>query len=217
MDAMSRRGVGLHDLLLWGVMIVSCSAVIAWAMLRPTDAGTGVAEDEAVDAIEHPPAPRILLTDQDGEAFDSESLAGEVWVVDFIFTNCAGPCPYMTERMRDLQREFGEAGLRLVSVSVDPNRDTPEALRAYAAAYGADVESWTFLTGEYEVIQALAAEGFRLSVLRGEGSSQVHSGPIVHSTRIVLVDREGRMVGAYIATDADGFEALRAHLRELLD
>jgi len=131
--------------------------------------------------------PDFELTDQQGRRFEGRSLEGHVWVVDFVYTTCQGPCPRMTSHMRAVQNETGH-DVRMVSFTVDPDNDTPPVLEAYARKFGADESRWSFLTGSKETLNALGRDAFHLGSV-GNG--------IDHSTRFVLVDRKGRIRGYY--------------------
>ncbi len=126
------------------------------------------------------------LVAQSGEPFDSSVLRGKIWVADFIFTNCQGPCPRMTTLMRRLQERAPDA--LLVSFTVDPARDTPPVLTDYARRFQADTRTWHFLTGEPAELHRLSREVFKLGNVDGQ---------LDHSTRFVLVDRAGRIRGYY--------------------
>lgn len=161
-------------------------------------------------------APKFQLTDQKGNVFTSESLAGHVWVADFIFTRCAGPCPLMTQNMKNVHDEFSDAeGLRFVSITVDPEHDTPDVLRKYARRFKADSERWFFLTGDRETIFDLSVKGFKLAAAPAEDASDP-SHPIVHSQRYVLVDGEGNIRRYYNGLETADQDALRRDLRRLL-
>ncbi|MBI3317821.1 MAG: SCO family protein [Candidatus Omnitrophica bacterium] len=191
----------------WGFLVIVLASVAAGAVsgLSPAQRPLpGV-------AVFHEPVAGFLLTDQTGGPFGSENLRGKVWIADFIFTSCAGTCPGMTERMRLLQGRLpGE--IKLVSISVDPRRDTPEALARYAKAHQADSARWHFLTGPGEAIQRLAREGFHLGISEGETREE----PIIHSVRFALVDRKGALRGLYDASDPPALERLIADARALL-
>lgn len=156
--------------------------------------------------------PNFSLIDAGGAQVGLADLRGHVWVVDFIFTNCAGTCPIMTTAMSELQSEITKRGMdnvRLVSISVDPERDTPDVLARFAEGYGADRRRWYFLTGNGEAIQQLANKGFRLSAAIGGSEDE----PIIHSNRFVLVDRQAAIRGYYDGTDE---KAVRKLLRDLV-
>lgn len=155
-------------------------------------------------------APDFTLVERSGKRIARSDLLGRVWVADFIFTSCAGPCPIMTGRMADLQDALQRRGMdvMLVSFSLDPLRDTPDVLATYARRHGANADRWWFLTGDDEAsVHTMVAKGFRLSVDRARDA-----GPIIHSTHFVLVDRLGR-IRAYHEGIADEF--LHVMLRDI--
>jgi protein SCO1/2 len=138
--------------------------------------------------------PEFQLISQTGEPFDRQALIGKIWVADFIFTHCSGPCPRMSAQMRRVQTAVAELpDVRLVSFSVDPERDTPTVLAAYATRYQAQPGRWFFLTGDQKTLDALDRRAFMLGNVDGK---------LEHSTRFVLVDRQGRIRG-YYGTDQD--------------
>lgn len=152
--------------------------------------------------------PDFNLTGQAGQPAGLGDLKGKVWIADFIFTRCPGPCPRMTARMSDLQRELvREADLRLVSISVDPEFDTPEVLATYAAQFHADPTRWLFLTGEKAKIHELAKSGFLVG-----GVDDV----MLHTTRFVLVDRAARVRGYYDSGDKESLQKILRDARKLL-
>lgn len=148
------------------------------------------------------------LTERNGQSVGLTDLRGKVWVADFIFTSCAGPCPIMSRRMADLQQKWSkENGLRLVSISVDPERDTPAVLQKYADQYGAHPKRWLFLTGDMVVITDLAVNGFKLGSIEDA---------IYHSTKFALVDRLGQIRGYYDGTSLDEVNQLVGDIRQVL-
>jgi len=151
--------------------------------------------------------PDFSLTAQTGRPFDSRALAGKIWVANFMFSSCTGPCPRMSSQIRRLGLDLRDLPqVRFISFTVDPARDTPTALAAYASRYQADPSRWLFLTGPRAELERLDRGAFRL----GEGD-----GSLMHSTRLVLVDGRGRIRG-YYPTDEDGaIERLAAGLRRL--
>lgn len=137
----------------------------------------------------------FTLTDQNGEPFGMKDLEGHIWIADFFFSNCPGPCPRMSTLMGEIQAQTKDVeGLRIVSITVDPERDTPEAMKAYGERYGAIDGRWYFLTGPRELLHRLAREDFKLFDV--DGSLQ-------HSTRFALIDRKGQIRGFY-TTGLDG-------------
>jgi protein SCO1/2 len=140
------------------------------------------------------------------------TLEGKVWIADFIFTHCEGTCPDMTGMMRKLQTRL-PAEARLVSFTVDPTRDTQEALKQYAKGIGADTNRWLFLTGSRDALYKLCREGFKLPVADTEGTE---AEPIAHSTRFVLIDQKGQIRGYYSLEDETTPDAITAAVRRLL-
>ena len=173
---------------------------------------TGVRwQSEPVKLLNGGLAPAFSLIDQQGRPFTSASLQGKVWVADFIFTACPGQCLLMTDQLAGLQRMFPmDSRVQFVSFSVDAAHDSPDVLTAYAVRYGADLR-WHLLTGDGAAIERLSREGFRLAAA-GDGKD-----PIVHSTRLVLVDAQGRLRGYYDAASALEMVRLRRAMRQLLD
>jgi protein SCO1/2 len=142
--------------------------------------------------------PSYTLVDSTGRAFGSSDLAGQVYVVNFIFTRCASICPELTRAMAALERRYDEekvSGVHLVSISVDPDHDTPERLAEYASSQGLDTSRWSFLTGERGQIAALLLGGFRVPM--GEPETLNDLIDIAHTGKLVLVDRKGGIRGYY--------------------
>lgn len=151
--------------------------------------------------------PGFQLTAQDGRPFDSRALAGKVWVADFIFTNCPGPCPMMSSRMRQIQSATADlADVRLVSFTVDPEHDTPPVLAAYGSHFLAQPGRWFFLTGAESRLNDVGLNSFHLNRI---------DGTLDHSTRFTLVDRQGRIRGYYAFGDDDFPKRLIADVRRL--
>ena len=173
-------------------------------------------------AAETPPIygelPAFALTAHDGRPVTRESMAGKVWVADFIFTRCLGQCPQMTARMLDLQRWLGaegDKGVRLVSFSVDPEYDTPEVMTRYAKDKGADTSRWTFVTGTRKALYDLSNNGFHLGV-DDKPTTASQEEPIVHSNRFILVDGAGRIRGYYVAFEPEDISRLHRDLAAVL-
>lgn len=156
--------------------------------------------------------PSFQLTNQDGQPFGSTQLVGKIWIADFIFTSCPGPCPMVSSRMSELQKPLEKTDVHLVSFTVDPEKDTPDVLRGYAEKLNAQASRWDFLTGSKATIYDLSKNGFKLAV--SDGSEE--AGVPVHSTRVVLVDRHGEIRGYYEATAADAVTKLIADTNHLL-
>lgn len=172
------------------------------------------------------PAPEFALLDQRGDTLRSADLDGIVWVASFVFTNCTGVCPTITAKMAQLRDTLdagdpAEEAVRLVSITVDPGRDTPEVLSRYAERFGGSPpERWAFLTGSSpEDVRRLIQEGFRLSaVLDTTMAGHEHANyQVQHTPRFALVDRRGMVRGTYSATEPAAYDQLLADLRVLVD
>ena len=154
--------------------------------------------------------PPFQLTDQNGQPFGTQQLLGKIWIADFVYSTCPGPCPMISSRMSETQKPLRETDVKLVSFSVDPEHDTPAVLRDYATRFKAEPDRWHFLTGDKNTIYRLSRDGFKLATDDGGAA-----GPI-HSTRMVLVDRSNVIRGYYDATDADAVTRLLADVAHLL-
>lgn len=151
----------------------------------------------------------FVLTERSGARVGRHDLLGRVWIANFIFTRCAGPCPKMTAAMKNLETALGGQDVRLVSFSVDPEFDTPERLRFYADRFGAGAQSWFFLTGDKDVIYRLSRQHFMLGLTETpEKEREAGDQGIMHSTRFALVDKEGRVRGYYESTEPDSLQRL---------
>lgn len=152
--------------------------------------------------------PEFVLTDQTGARFDSSPvLDGHVWVADFMFTNCPGPCPRMSAQMRQVQTALAPNDVKMISLTVDPRRDSPETLKIYASRYSARPGVWFFLTGDMDTLQHLDRDVFKLGDIDGS---------LDHSTRFVLVDRKERVRGFYLTEEPDAIARVIADAKLLV-
>lgn len=160
--------------------------------------------DSEFIAVAEPVAP-FTLTDQMGQEFSSEELAGKVWLGAVFFANCPGPCFRENQAIADILKEIGDPDFIAVSLTCDPANDTPDALRRYADRFQADVGRWKFLTGDMETITRVGQGLFKLPVEVG-----------VHAEKGVVFDRQGRLRGGYSLTDPKRVELLKKLIREVL-
>lgn len=161
------------------------------------------------------PAPAVMepgaecipftLTAQDGEPFDSASLAGKVWLASVFFSNCPGPCFRENQAVAGILQKIDDPDLVAVSITCDPDTDTPDVLRRYADRFEADPARWKFLTGDFALIKKLANESFLLPAEVG-----------VHSERGVVFDRQGRIRGSYHLLQEDRVALLEKLIRDVL-
>ena len=158
--------------------------------------------------------PEFSLTEANGATLRRADLLGKVWIASFLFTRCGETCPMMMRHEVRLQADLPlRDDLRLVSFSVDPVWDTPKVLTDYAHTFGADQGRWLFLTGDRKQIYHLTIDGFRLAA---QGADPAKEMPILHSTKLVLVDRHGAIRGYYDSTDEDELQKLVRDVRQVL-
>lgn len=147
-------------------------------------------------------APDFALENFDGRTIRTQDLAGKAWAVCFIFTTCGGPCPAMTEVMKLIQENTSDIpNFRLVTITVDPDRDVPAALKEYAKEHGADTSRWYFLRGTKDATRLVENVGFKL----GNPNNLLE-----HDERITLVRPDGRIFGYYLAAGPNRAAAWRA-------
>ncbi|MGF2615812.1 SCO family protein [Rossellomorea vietnamensis] len=154
-------------------------------------------------------------TNQNNETVSLEDLKGKVWLAAFIFTNCDTVCPPMTYNMTLLQEELQEKGIedyQIVSFSVDPEVDTPEALSEYISKYDADTSKWDLVTGySQDHISKFAEKSFKSLVADDPNSDQV-----VHQTSFYLVNQEGRTVKSYSGYEDVPFDQIALDMEALI-
>ena len=145
----------------------------------------------------------FALTERNGQTVTKADLLGRPWVVAFIFTRCAGPCPRVTGQMKLLQDYIQKSGLdvRLVTISVDPKFDTPEVLTRYADSFKADPQMWYFLTGDRDEIYRLIRKDFRMPVGEQTTAGAASGYEVLHTTNILQLDEQGRVRGKYDSLD----------------
>jgi cytochrome oxidase Cu insertion factor (SCO1/SenC/PrrC family) len=196
---------------LWAIVVVAMIALVASRSAARRD--SQIQSDPSTPTKFEPlfASPTFELTDQNGKPFKRADLIGNVWIADFVFTHCAGPCPIMTSKLADVQKQVDRADVKLVSFSVDPERDTPAVLKEYAQRFGADESRWTFLTGDKRVIYDTAA-AMKITAVPATADA-----PIIHSELFLLVNRTGDVVGIYHSNDESQMKQLIADTRELAE
>src|SRR5262245_22564379 len=175
--------------------------------------------------------PTFALLDQDSTPFSSNELAGRVWIASFVYTNCPDFCPLITKHMADLRDELkrdGDLGkARLLSITVDPARDTPGVLHAYAQKFGAAKPDWVFLTGSPETVIPLIKNGCHLTALHQNAADTTHHPhtvdtlpakyTVAHTDRLVLIDKKGQVRATYQTSDPESLQQLRKDVKRLLE
>ena len=211
------------------ILVVGVGLGLAIRSLRqsPVSAGPGPEDvvftndgfdpDLTIDAADvensepsHPPEDeqwlsRFELTERSGATVTSDQLLGQPYLVSFFFTTCPSICIQQNQKLQELQQEFEDQGVRFVAISCDPETDTPERLREYAARFGADEHQWLFMTGDLTYIRRVGAEVYQLPVDQK-----------FHTERFVLVDAEGKIEGYYNWPEPRQFEKLKEKVSEMI-
>jgi protein SCO1 len=152
--------------------------------------------------------PVFQLTDQNDHKFDSsQTLQSTIWIADFMFTNCPGPCPRMSSQLKQAQTYLSGTGIKLISFTVDPAHDTPQVLFDYGRHFDARQGTWYFLTGPRQTMQTLSRDAFKLADV---------DDTLDHSIRFVLVDRKSRIRGYYLSSEPHIVDQLVADAKALL-
>ena len=207
-------------LLLLGVSVLSLGIILGtffWLKLAPRPGLTGWAAKPLEGLQRYGSVPQFSLVERSGKAITLADLRGSIWIADFIYTTCQDTCPMQTAEMAQLQKEWKDReGLKLVSFSVDPEKDTTAVLSRYADRYKADGQRWLFLTGAKEEISRLVQAGFRLSAVALPGDGNVGS-VIMHSPRFVLIDKQAEIRGYYDSRDPQALQQLKADVETLIN
>lgn len=155
------------------------------------------------------------FTERSGETVTKQDLLGKPWIVSFIFTRCAGPCPKVSGQMSLLQDALADDDVRLVTMTVDPDYDTPAVLKRYAEAYGADPQKWLFLTGDKDTLYGYIGKEFLQTVEEMQGEDRKPGFEVLHTTNLMLVDAKGVVRGKYNAQSPEEMAKLKRDVRKL--
>jgi cytochrome oxidase Cu insertion factor (SCO1/SenC/PrrC family) len=206
--------------LLLGVSILGLGIILGtffWLKFVPRPGLTGWDAKPLEGLQRYGSVPQFSLVERSGKATTLADLRGSISITDFIYTTCQDTCPMQTAEMAQLQEQWKDrAGLKLVSFSVDPERDTTEVLSRYANRYKADAQRWLFLTGAKEEITRLVQEGFRLSAVALSSDSNKDS-VIMHSPRFVLIDKQAEIRGYYDSRDPQAMQRLKKDAASLMN
>lgn len=172
--------------------------------MRMAEQAREQALDSATD-VDLGPVGDFTLTERDGTRVSRDDLMGKVWVASFVFTCCTTQCPQISGTMAQLHQELAnDADARLVTFTVDPERDTPEKLKKYADSFGADAKRWLFLTGDRDDLYKLIEKSFHLSVRQNEGAARTPGNEVLHDFHVVVVDRRGHVRAFFDGRRVDG-------------
>ena len=206
--------------LLLGVSVLGLGIILGtffWLKFAPRPGLTGWDAKPLEGLQRYGSVPQFSLVERSGKATTLADLRGSIWIADFIYTTCQDTCPMQTAEMAQLQEQWKDrSGLKLVSFSVDPEKDTTEVLSRYANRYKADAQRWLFLTGAKEEISRLVQEGFRLSAVALSSDSNKDS-VIMHSPRFVLIDKHGEIRGYYDSRDPQAMQRLKKDAASLMN
>ncbi|MGJ8635493.1 MAG: SCO family protein [Phycisphaerales bacterium] len=159
--------------------------------------------------------PEFELVDRHGEPITHEVLDGQYTVVDFFFTSCPLWCPGMTQSMYQVQQATYGTDLRFMSISIDGDVDTPEAIDGYATRYRCDEERWDYATGDPEIVANLVKDGLKFDL--GDPNDTEDAGRLInHPTRLILLGPDRRVVGLYRYDDPDAVDELIADALKLV-
>jgi protein SCO1/2 len=159
----------------------------------------------------------FTFTERSGRKVTKADLLGYPWLISFIFTRCAGPCPKVSGRMSDLQRLLAGTHVRLVTLTVDPDFDKPDVLNRYAQSFGADTNRWLYLTGDKEKTYRLINESFKMPVKELTGPDREPGYEVLHSVNILRVNEKGVVVAKYNALDDVDIVRLEHDLAPYID
>jgi cytochrome oxidase Cu insertion factor (SCO1/SenC/PrrC family) len=207
-------------LLLLGVSVLSLGIILGtffWLKLAPRPGLMGWDAKPLEGLQRYGSVPQFSLVERSGKTTTLADVRGSIWIADFIYTTCQDTCPMQTAEMAQLQEQWKDrAELKLVSFSVDPEKDTTAVLSRYADRYKADAQRWLFLTGAKEEIGRLVQEGFKLSAVPvvNAGSSE---SVIMHSPRFVLIDKQTEIRGYYDSRDPQALQRLKADVATLIN
>jgi protein SCO1/2 len=202
--------------LVWGGLLLIIAGIIGtylWNNLRPARTDTAYPLPVYGQLVD------FTLTNQFGQNVSLATFRDQLWLADIIFTRCAGPCPRMTKLMSELQAALPAKGpVKLVSLTTDPDFDTPSILKIYGTRFNADFQRWSFLTGDKRQIRRVAVDGLKLVLV--EKPQDVRETPedlFVHSEMITLIDTQGRLRGIYETTEPESKERILAAVTTLLN
>jgi protein SCO1 len=199
-------------LMFWlATLLVFAGSLLVWTLAKnrgPIAPGGAVQVPDKDAAAAPPKLQEFELLDQTGKRVSSHDFDGQIWAGSFFFASCPSTCYNQNIKLQQLHAKYAERGLRLVSITCDPGKDTPVALAGYASRFNADPATWKFLTpadGDMQYIQRIANDYFQVAV-----------GPETHTDRVMLFDREGKQLGAYSVLNAPQFRELDERIDQAL-
>ncbi|MCH2124648.1 MAG: SCO family protein [Pirellulaceae bacterium] len=197
------------------IFLLFCGAMIVWfvAQRKPIDGHSGTLHstiDDDYPGKDEDWIDDFTLTERSGQEFESESMAGNVWVTSVFFSVCRASCYQQNELVMRLHKEFGDRGVKFMSLTCDPIRDTPAVLSAYARQFNADDTEWVFLTGHEIYLRRVAGERFQLA-----SANDATQGP-THSDRFAVVDKWGKIRGHFLWQDPENVVKMKLLIEQLI-
>lgn len=225
-----KKAISVGQKIFWGLVaiaLVAFAAGVVWTWQERGIRQGGFQEKFLLEGLKvYGTVPDFSLIERSGRKVGLADLKGKVWVGQFFYTECRDICPLTVPQMGLLQLEYlndpeFRSDIRLVSITVSPEHDTPQVLAKFAERFSADPELWLFLTGDKAAIYRLAQQGFKLGIGEQENPEEVkkktgEEKDIFHSSRLILVDRKAQIRGYYSGIDAEAMVRLRKDLRKLL-
>jgi protein SCO1/2 len=201
--------------LVWGFLLIITAAIFCaflWSKLRQRGVNPGKPLSVYGQVAD------FALTNQLGRRVSLADLRGQVWVADIVFTQCAGPCPIMTQRISELQSAVPASDpVKFITLTTDPDFDTPEVLKRYGEHFHADSNRWWFLTGTKPQIAGLARDSLKLTAIPKDPAEQESEVDLfIHSTIFVIVDKQGRFRGVFESLEPGVQAQIMAAINRLL-
>jgi protein SCO1 len=200
---------------LWAVVFVVL--YLKWQQRQQTvaDSGTAIVDPRPTPVFQSWEVPDFKLSECRGRTVGKSDLLGRPWVASFLFTRCRESCPRVRAQLRLLKDRIGKTGARLVTITVDPEHDTPAVLKRHAAELNAEPDRWMFLTGKQKEIYDLIEHGFQMSVMQNTGTNRRPGDEVSHSQYVLLIDAKGFVVGRYDGTSEIEMAKLERAIRNL--
>jgi cytochrome oxidase Cu insertion factor (SCO1/SenC/PrrC family) len=200
--------------MVWGAMALTLLAILLAFVLRQI-------REKAVRSLLFPtglPLADFTLTNQLGQPVSLRDLKEQVWIANIIFTRCAGPCPRLTAQMSELQAALQKnKPVKLVTLTTDPEYDSPSVLKQYSEGFSGDPARWWFLTGSKKQIADVAIDGLKLTAIEKEPAKREDPADLfIHSLLMVVVDKQGRVRAAFESTEEGWKEKVLATTRYLM-
>ena len=195
--------------IVWGGLLITILGVLTAYIVIPSSRSHPLPDLGAMTDF--------TLTNQDNKSVTLSSLRGNICIADVIFTRCAGQCLTMSSSMKEIQSELPDSlPVKLVSLTTDPAFDSPGVLKKYGARYGAQDGRWIFLTGEKAELHRATFDGLKLAAVEKSAADQTDANDLfIHSTKLVLIDKDGRIRGYYDGSERESVAEAIAAARQL--